>query len=93
MLLLGPGWLNELGSWITKQLIEAYHQYGVDYARLCILQIRCIRLAVANDKVYQLLADGRLFSSGTPASSSTKTGRHDIVQILLKVTLSTQNRM
>ena len=27
--LLGPGWLNELGSWITEQLIRAYHQYGV----------------------------------------------------------------
>ena len=26
---LGPGWLNELGSWISKQLIQAYHQYGV----------------------------------------------------------------
>jgi hypothetical protein len=26
---LGPGWLNELGSWITYQLIQAYHQYGV----------------------------------------------------------------
>ena len=25
----GPGWLNELGSWITEQLIQAYHQYGV----------------------------------------------------------------
>jgi hypothetical protein len=24
----GPGWLNELGSWITLQLI-AYHQYGM----------------------------------------------------------------
>jgi hypothetical protein len=46
-----------------------------------------------NYNMLQLLADGRLFSSGTPASSSTKTGRHDIVQILLKVTLSTQNRM
>ena len=22
-------WPNELGSWITKQLIQAYHQYGV----------------------------------------------------------------
>jgi len=22
-------WLNELGSWITSQLIQAYHQYGV----------------------------------------------------------------
>jgi hypothetical protein len=26
---VGPGWLNELGSWITLQLIQAYHQYGV----------------------------------------------------------------
>jgi hypothetical protein len=25
----GPGWLNELGSWITLHLIQAYHQYGV----------------------------------------------------------------
>jgi len=25
----GPGWLNELGSWITYQLIEVYYQYGV----------------------------------------------------------------
>jgi len=33
----------------------------------------CTLLAVASDKVYQLLAHGRWFS---PASS-TKTGRHD----------------
>jgi hypothetical protein len=31
-------------------------------------------------KVYQLLAHGRWFSSGTPASSTTKTGRHDIAE-------------
>jgi hypothetical protein len=35
----------------------------------------------------QLLAHGRWFSPGTPASSTTKTGRHDIAEILLKVTL------
>jgi hypothetical protein len=29
----------------------------------------------------------RLFSPGTPASSATKTGRHDIAEILLKVAL------
>jgi hypothetical protein len=28
----GPGWLNELGSWITLQLIQAYHQYGRGFA-------------------------------------------------------------
>ena len=47
----------------------------------------CTRLAAASDKVYQLLAHGRLFSSGTPASSTTKTGHHDIAEILLKVEL------
>jgi hypothetical protein len=47
----------------------------------------CTRLAVASDKAYQLLAHGRWFSPGTPASSTTKTGRHDIAEILLKVAL------
>jgi hypothetical protein len=42
------------------------------------------------DKVYQLLAHGRWFSPGTPASSTTKTGRHDIAEILLKVMLKHQ---
>ena len=36
-------------------------------------------------KFYQLLAHGRWFSPGTPASSTTKTGRHDIAEILLKL--------
>jgi hypothetical protein len=34
---------------------------------------------------------GRWFSPGTPASSTTKTGRHDIAEILLKVALNTNN--
>jgi len=46
----------------------------------------------ANDKVYQLLSHGRWFSPGTPASSTTKTGRLDIAEILLKVALSTINK-
>jgi hypothetical protein len=40
-----------------------------------------------------LLAHDRWFSPGTPASSTTKTGRHDIVEILLKVALSTINQI
>jgi methanogenic corrinoid protein MtbC1 len=47
-------------------------------------------LAAASDQVYQLLAHGRWFSPGTPASSTTKTGRHDIAEILLKVALKHQ---
>jgi hypothetical protein len=61
-------------------------------ARICKLQKGCTRLAVASDKVYQLLAHGRWFSPGTPASSTTKTGRHDIDEILLKVALNTINQ-
>ena len=53
----------------------------------------CTRLAVASDKVYQLLVHGLWFSSGTPVSSTTKTGRHDIAEILLKVALSTINQI
>jgi hypothetical protein len=32
-----------------------------------------------------------MFSPGAPASSTTKTGRHDIAEILLKVALKHQN--
>jgi hypothetical protein len=53
----------------------------------------CNRLAAASDKVYQLLAHGQWFSPGTPASSTTKTGCHDIVEILLKVVLNTKNQI
>jgi hypothetical protein len=59
-------------------------------ARLCKLQKGCSRLAAASDKVYQLLAHVRWFS---PASSTTKTGRHDIAEILLKVVLNTINQI
>jgi hypothetical protein len=37
-----------------------------------------------------LLAHGWWFSPGTPASSTTKTGRHEIAEILLKVALNTK---
>ena len=59
---------------------------------LCKLQKVCTRLAAACDKAYQLLAHDRWFSPGTPASSTTKTGRHDIAEILLKVALNTTNQ-
>jgi hypothetical protein len=46
-------------------------------------------IAVASDKAYKLLVHGRWFSPGTPASSTIKTGRHDITEILLKVAVGT----
>jgi len=40
-----------------------------------------------------LLAHGWWFSPGTLSSSTTKTGRHDIAEILLKVALNTINQI
>jgi len=40
-----------------------------------------------------LLDQGRWFSPDTPASSITKTGRHDIAEILLKMSLNTINQI
>ena len=61
-------------------------------ALLCKLQKRCTRLAAASDKAYQLLAHGWWFTPGTPVSSTTKTGRHDIAEILLKVAYQKSNQ-
>ena len=61
-------------------------------ARFCKLQNGCTRLAAASDKVYQLLTNGRWFSPGCPASCTTKAGRHDIAEILLKVALNTKTK-
>jgi hypothetical protein len=40
-----------------------------------------------------LLAHGRWFSPGTPACSTTKTDRHEIAEILLRVALNTKNHI
>ena len=53
----------------------------------------CTQLAASSDKVYQLLTHDRWFSPDTPASSITKTGRHDIAEILLKMALNTINQI
>jgi hypothetical protein len=53
----------------------------------------CTRLTVASDKVYQLLAHGWWFSPGTPASSTTKTGRHDIAKMLFNVVALNTNQI
>ena len=44
-------------------------------------------------KFYQLLYHDQWFSLGTPASSTTKIGRHDIAELLLKVALNTINQI
>ena len=61
--------------------------------QLCKLQKGRTRFAAGSDKVYQLLSRGRWFSPGIPASFTTKTGRHDIAEILLRVALNTKNQI
>ena len=63
------------------------------HAHICKLQKKVHSTRRASDKVYQLLIQGRWFSPGTPASSTTKTGRHDIAEILLKVAFNTKNQI
>ena len=53
----------------------------------------CSQLAAAGDKVYQLLAHGRWFSSGTPDFFQPKAVCHGIAEILLKVALNTKNQI
>ena len=88
----GPGWLNELGSWITLTTHTSLspirrgftpgfvnHKKGaLDSQSQVIKFTSCLPIHV------------RWFSPGTPASSITKTGRHDIAEILLKLALKHQ---
>jgi hypothetical protein len=64
--------------------------FYVSTATFFLLHVTNGTASVASDKVYQLFAHDRWFSPGTPASSTTKTGRHDIAEILLKVALKHQ---
>ena len=79
-------------SWITNNSYKPITNTAWVRALLCKLQKGCNRIAAAIDKAYQLLGHGRWFSPGTPASSTTKTGRHDIAEILLKVALKHQQQ-
>jgi len=70
----------------TSKLFENLFQL-----KYCFLHSTTINLYL-HFYFYQLLAHGWWFSPGTLASSTTKTGRHDIAEILLKVALNTKNQ-
>jgi hypothetical protein len=85
----GLSWLWSYGSWIYNYLcnqclsslklwVRTLSWPGVLDTTLC-------------DKVCQWLATGWWFSPGTPVSSTNKTERHNIIEILSKVALSTIN--
>ena len=81
----GPSWLWSHGSWIYNYLCNQSLSRLMLWVRISI-RARCTTLC---DKVCLWLATGRWFSSCTPVSSTNKTDRHDIPEILLKVALKT----
>ena len=64
----------------TTYVISVYHHW-------CEFESRSGRGDIC-DKVCQWFATGRWFSPGPPFSSTNKTDRHDIAEILLKVALN-----
>jgi hypothetical protein len=85
--LTGPSWSWSYGSWIYNYLCNQ-----------CISPLKMwvkipLRKSVLDttlcDKICQWFATGRWFSPGPPVSSTNKTDRHDITEMLLKVELNT----
>ena len=70
----------------TTCVISAYHYLSCEFESS---SWRGVLYTTLCDKVCQLLATSRWFSPGTPVSSTNKTDRHDIAEILLKVTINT----
>jgi hypothetical protein len=75
-------------TFTTTCAISDYHHYCCEFESR---SWRDVFDATLCDKVCQQLAKSRWFSPGTPVSSTNKTDRHDIAEILLKVALNTIN--
>jgi len=73
----------------TTCAISAYHHWSCEFESR---STRGILDTTSCDKICQWLATGRLFSPGTPVSSTNKTDHHDITEILLKVAFNTINQ-
>ena len=75
------------GSWIYNHLCNQYLSSLTLWVRIPFK--RDVLYTTLCDRVCQWLAEGRWFSPGTLISSTNKTDRHDITEILLKVALNT----
>ena len=69
----------------TTYVISAYHHWSCEFDS-CSGDVNSIQHDVI---VCQWLATGQWFSMGTPVCPTNKTDRHDITEILLKMTLNT----
>ena len=88
--ILGPSWSWSYGSRIYNYLCN--HSLSPLTLRVRTPLKRGVFDSTLGDKVYQWLPTGRWFSPGTPVSSTNKTERHEITEILLKVALSIINQ-
>jgi hypothetical protein len=82
---LGPSWPWSNSSWIYNYLCNWCLSPLMLWFRIP-LRGGCIILC---DEACHWLAAGRWFSSGTLHSSTNKSDRHDIADILMKVALNT----
>jgi len=74
-----------MGSWICNYLCNQCLSPLKVWVQILLMAVYSIYLC---DKVCQWLATCRWVSPGTPVSSTNKTDRHDITEILLKVMLN-----
>ena len=74
------------GSWIYNYQCNQCLSPLMLWARIISIRARYTTLC---DKVCQWHTTGPWFSPGPPVSSTNKTDRHDITEILLKVALNT----
>ena len=81
----GPSWSWSYGSCISNYQYNQCLSLLMLWVRISI-KAKCTTLC---DKLCQWLPTGRWFSPGAPVSSTNKTDRHDITEILLKVALIT----
>jgi hypothetical protein len=85
----GPSWSRSYGSWIynylCNQCLSPLKLWGRTRSWRGVLDTTLC------DKVCQWFATCQWFSPATPVSSTNKTDRHDITEILLKVALNTIN--
>ena len=82
---LGLSWPWSYGSRIYNYQCKQCLSPVMLWVRIST-RARCTTLC---DKVCPWLATGRWFSPSPPLSSTNKTDRHDIIEILLKVVLNT----
>jgi hypothetical protein len=77
------------GKTYQKNIVISVPNITTKYLVYSIQNIIKTATIIIFDKVSQWLATGRWFSPGTPISSTKRTDRHDIAEILLKVALNT----